>query len=278
MRPAEPGARYSVRGKAAGHDVAISVGSITRGGQALQEFRSSLQPLGFGAAYKVLDMLVEHVLRTNGATGWLGFKAKKANLGRHSHALPTPLDGRPDLWERLAVLYVRLVEPRHAVTHRRASAVGGDLAIYDDARRHTDTLGAAEITSFAAAVHATAELVIDVSDDTRRLDIVAWHLDQLHTRHGLPLLNAADTNAAQRLLELDAEQLADGRLRIDLERVRGTVASQTTPSFWDLRVYDGDRRVFVGRWEDVPDRDDASTFDFSRETPPEWLSEEIPSS
>jgi hypothetical protein len=279
VRPAEPSATYSIRGKAAGHDVAIQLGAVISGAGAREELRKSLQPLGFGATYKVLDMLVEHVLRANRApAGRLTFEAKLAHVRSRPSVLPRPLDSRPDLSDRLAALYVGLVDARHAMTHRRASVVGEDVAIYDTARRQTDTLSSAEIMSFAAAVHATAELVIDRSDDTRRLAIVAWHLDQLQPRHGLPVLGVGDPTAAQRVLELDAQPIEDGRLRIDASRVRGTIESQPGQSFWDLRIYDGRGKVFVGRWDDLPDRDDADTFDFVPETLPEWLSEEIPSS
>lgn len=60
----------------------------------------------------------------------------------------------------------------------------------------------------------------------------------------------------------------------DFERFvvgREAIAQQGS-SFWDLELLDGARRVFVGRWEDVPNQS-ASSFDFDPIAPPDWLTE-----
>lgn len=60
----------------------------------------------------------------------------------------------------------------------------------------------------------------------------------------------------------------------DFERFvvgREAIAQQGS-SFWDLELLDGARRVFVGRWEDVPNQS-ASGFDFDPIAPPDWLTE-----
>lgn len=43
-------------------------GGASLGGTAREELRRSLSPLGFAAAYKILDLLIEYVLRANGLT------------------------------------------------------------------------------------------------------------------------------------------------------------------------------------------------------------------
>jgi hypothetical protein len=274
VRPAEPDIIHDVRGVSGG--TTVMAGAAVAGAGLREELRRSLHPLGFGAAYKVLDMLVEHVLRANGTSAArLTFKEKKRALAKRPHVLPVPLDGHPDLWDRLSRLYVELQQGRHAVTHRRAQpTAAGDLEIYDGARRLIGTVASAEIEAFAAAVHAVAELVIDASDENRRVSIVAWHLNALRPRHGLPALPASDPNAGRRLLVMNLERLGDGRLRFDVDRARQAVDEQV-PSVWDLQLH-GDGRVFVGRWEDLPDTS-ATTVDFHPASPPKWLSEEIPS-
>jgi hypothetical protein len=274
VRPVEPDAIHDVRGLPG--SVTIKVGAVVAGAGLREELRRTLHPVGFGAAYKVLDMLVEHVLRANGASAvQLTFKNKTQTLAKRPRVLPVPLDGQPDLWDRLSRLYVNLQQGRHAVTHRRAQATAaGDLEIYDDARRLIETIANADIGAFAAAVHAVAELVIDAHDDPRRISIAAWHLNALRARHRLRVLPASDPNAGGRLLIMNLERLGDGRLRFDVDRARQTVDGQV-PSVWDLQLHGGDR-VFVGRWDDLPDRA-ASTVDFHPASPPKWLSEEIPS-
>lgn len=274
VRPVEPDAIHDIR--CAPGSVTIKVGAAVAGTGRREELRRALHPLGFGAAYKVLDMLVEHVLRANGASaGRLTFEKKTRALAKRPRMLPVPLGGRPDLWDRLSRLYVDLEQGRHAVTHRRAQVTAaGDLEIYDNARRLIDTIASADIGAFAAAVHAVAELVIDASDDHRRVSIAAWHLNALRARHGFPVLPASDPNAGARLLVMDLERLGGGRLRFDVDRARQTVDGQV-PSVWDLQLH-GDDRVFVGRWDDLPDQA-GTTVDFHPASPPKWLSEEIAS-
>jgi hypothetical protein len=220
-------------------------------------------------------MLVEHVLRANGASASrLSFRTKERTLATRPSLLPTPLDTRSDLWDRLAAVYVAFADARHAVTHRRAQATtAGDLEVYDNARRLTDTIRTAEIEAFAAAVHTVAELVIDASDDSRRVGIAAWSLNALGARHRLAALSATDPNAARRLLVMNLDVQDDGLLRFDSALARRTVAGQT-PSLWDLRLHAGER-IFVGHWEDVPDPD-ADALDFHSASPPPWLSEIVP--
>ena len=165
VRVPEPKYMYSSR-----RGIIGKLGVAEEGTRLREELRHSLSPLGFGAAYKVLDMLIENVLRANGAgTGRLTFQKKKRVLAERPSTLPVPVDARPELWDRLAALYTALENARHAVTHRRFEVTrGGDLQIVDDSRRHVDTIASTEYECFVAAVHAVAELVINASEDNRQ--------------------------------------------------------------------------------------------------------------
>lgn len=263
-----------------GTHVYVKVGAATMGGAAREDLRSSLQPLGFGAGYKVLDMLVEHVMRANGTTGTrIPFTTKEAALRKRPGKLPVPLDGRRDLWERLAATYLAFVEARHALTHRRAQVTpSGDLEIYGQAlqgptlRKRIDTIPSGELMAFAAAVHTVAEAVIAGVTDTRRDNIAAWHLNALRARHGLRDLDATDPDAGRRLFRSDLVQLDDGSARFDVKKARQAVAQQQPPSFWDLELL-LDGRTFVGRWEDLPDGT-GDAVEFHPAAPPAWLAEQ----
>jgi hypothetical protein len=268
-----PSTTHNLRGPR--NNIIVAVGAVVAGAGAREELRQSLRPLVFGAAFKVLDMLVEHVLRANGrGPGRLSFEVKRRALsGQQRPALPIALEAAPELWDRLAKLYVAFEEARHAVTHRRAQATAeGGLEVYDDGRRAVDTLTNSELEAFAAAVYLTAELVIHGQPDTRRANIVAWHCNALGARHGLPLLPVPDLLDVSRLLVMDLIPIDGGCLRFDVKRAREAVEGQV-PSLWDLALYAGDR-VFTGRWEDVPDHD-ANAFDFQASSPPAWLSEQL---
>jgi hypothetical protein len=261
---------YNLRGGQ--REIRLSLTSVVSGGGG-ENVRSALRPLGFAAAYKTLDMLVEHVLRANGATAdRLTYRNKRDRLKQRQANLPVPLAANRDLWDRFARLYAALADARDAATHGRAKAVGsGHLEIYDDQRRRRDQLDSGEIAAFAAAVHALADLVIDQSDDARQINVVAWHLNSLGARHGLPPLPATDPDAARRMARADLSPIGNGQWRLDLAAVRTAILSQSQPSLWDLELY-ADERVFICRWEEIPDQE-ADNLDLDLSAPPSWLVE-----
>jgi hypothetical protein len=103
--------------------------------------------------------------------------------------------------------------------------------------------------------------------------MAAWYLNELGGRHGLPSVAAIDPNAGRRVLVMHLEELGDGGLRLNVARAKEAIEFQA-PSVWDLQLHVGDR-IFIGRWEDVPDQS-AATYDFHPASPPPWLSEQIP--
>jgi hypothetical protein len=275
VRPAAPDMIYHLESNPrGGGSIHVTLGAAETGARRAEELRQALQPLGFVAAYKILDMLVEHVLRANGAPGGrLTFAAKIALLSGTIRHLPRPLDVRSDLWDRAAALHSAFIEARHAVTHRRAQmTASGDLAVYDDQRRLVDMITSGEVAAFAAAMHALAELVLDASDDARRTNIAAWYLNELQPRHSATRLQATDPMAGRGLLRADLTPIPHG-VRFDVTRARQAIEGQQR-GFWDVELLLEGGRMFVGRWEDVPDQA-ASVFDFDPAHPPDWLSEQV---
>jgi hypothetical protein len=66
VRIAEPGLIYHDEASPEGGrrgSMTVKIGPAVMGAQARAKLRRSLRPLGFGSAYKILDMLVEHVVR-----------------------------------------------------------------------------------------------------------------------------------------------------------------------------------------------------------------------
>jgi hypothetical protein len=253
----------------------VSLETVIGGAGLVEELRRDLHPLGFGAAYKVLDQLVEHVLRDNGASsGRLTFAAKLKAVTKRPAKLPKPLDSRPDIWDRLAALYVAFVDARHAVTHRRASAdANGDLQVFDDSGRQTDTVTDEEIRNFAGAIHSIAELVIEQSDDERRFGIASWHLNGVRARHGSPMLIAPDPNAGRGVLRAKLRVRGED-LNFDLAGARKAIENQQR-GFWDLELLAPTGNiVYAARWEDVPDPG-ADELSFNPSSPPHWLTPEL---
>jgi hypothetical protein len=270
---AGPGAVYHLGDSPRGGNISVSVGAFdSLGGSAREDLRRSLQPLSFGAAYKTLDLLVEHVLRATGAgVGRLTFARKRSLVTSRPAVLPVPFNAQPAMWDRLAALYDRFEQPRHAITHRRAQGTpDGGLDIYDDAGSQIDQVTGAEVAAFTGAVHVSAELVIASSDDSRRVALVAWYLNEMQARHGLGMVaDALDPAAGTRLAKLDLSSVGEGTWRLNVGRLREVIEGQPSPSVWDLELSAG-ARLFTTRWEDVPDQS-VDSLEFEANAPPSWI-------
>jgi hypothetical protein len=251
--------------------ISVKVGTAVSGQQAVDELRQELRPIAFAAAYKILDLLVEGVLRANGASRRLTFATKVQRLKARPASLPAPLDQHGGYWDRLAVLYASLNEVRHALIHRRAGWVGGVMEAYDDSGNLIDTITKDEAAAFIAGVHAVAELVTDGSADERRLFLAATQINALQQRHALGLLPVAPLGLVVRkaVVALDATEAG---WRLDLAELKRTVDGQQ-PSFWDIEALAGPH-VLEGRWEDVPDIN-VATVEFPIAAPPSWLRERL---
>jgi hypothetical protein len=257
------------------HAVSATVYAISgiagSGRHAVTILKASLRLVAFGAAYKTLDVMVEHVLRANGASASrLTFAAKTAALANRPQQLPAPFDTYPELWDRLAGLYVAYDEARHVVVHRRAEITpAGDLNV-EKGGRTIDTVPADEFAAFIAAVQGAADLVIDASVDTRRHGVVAAHLNDLGVRHGMPPLVAIDPGVTSALVISDLAAPDPGHLRIDVRGLRDAISKQGHATF-DLQL-SGGGQTFTCRWEDLPNHD-AEFFDFDPKERPSWLRE-----
>lgn len=134
-----------------------------------------------------------------------------------------------------------------------------------------------EITSFAAAGLGSSDLVIASSEDPRRLAELAWHLNRLRARHGLTLLAGESQRDDLRLLKATLRALDGGHWQLDVGHLREVIGRQPSSAVWDLELY-GNGRLFVTRWEDVPDHERAESLEFDGSLLPDWLTEEIPRS
>jgi hypothetical protein len=167
---------------------------------AIESFAARFRPLAFGAAYKILDFIVEMTMRLNGEPSTRGrwtFVEKIAFIRRGlPHRLPVPLATATPYWNRTVNLYAALDQHRHAVVHRRTRVgINGDLAGTNAAGAPLPPISIAEQDALSRYATSLADSLIEATASKRRLNAMAWDLDALDSQHGCGLIGATQPPA-----------------------------------------------------------------------------------
>jgi hypothetical protein len=140
-----------------------------------------LRPLLFGAAWKILDLLIEWGLHGQGVGNAIQAKADHAR-----QAVVPNLSADPRVWSRIAGVYAGTVEQRHCLVHRSfAAGAAGDMTNMLD--RHGAPiidLNADEQIALSQLAQRCVQVVRD-GFTTRTRAHVEVALDGLHRFHGL---------------------------------------------------------------------------------------------
>jgi len=247
----------------------VGAGSVA---QVIDRFR----PLAFGAAYKIIDILVELVMRLNHEPcprgRWTFVEKQHYVRTAHPVRLPIPLQVPHSQWPRLGALYDRFLEPRHALAHRR-STVQPDGTLVATSRSGSVLL---EVSSDEqdAFVHLARELGVAVAAghaDRRQRNRIAWQLDVLGRHHGLRKLGARKPRDVIREVIVNLDPAGPERWMLDGKRVHAHLRGQNESPFdADLVAY-GVSGSLLAEYRalcaDVPD----DTVDFDEAAPPSWL-------
>lgn len=86
----------------------------------VKEVHVDLRPLAFGAAWKVLDLLIELALSQAGIAVGTVTIAEKVEHARNAAGQCPPLTGDTVLWRALRATYAGTEEVRHSLVHRTA--------------------------------------------------------------------------------------------------------------------------------------------------------------
>jgi hypothetical protein len=203
LLPREAGTSFIELGDGNSTSVAVGVQPVTvrlgvvdsmgSGGDQLGP--GDIRPLLFGAAWKVLDQLVELCLELANVAHdrrWdysISFKESAATRGTVTAA--PPFDGRSDLWTRVLRSYASTAALRHSLVHRRLSVnrSTGELAgVARPGESAPTPLSADEQSAFIQMTIGVAEGVIGEELQTRRADQLGWAMDQITVLHGQPAL------------------------------------------------------------------------------------------
>jgi hypothetical protein len=149
----------------------------------LREVPVDLRPLAFGAAWKVLDLMLELAFRNAGTTAPRGELriARKKVLARQAHGALVPLTTDRDLWRTLTSIYVATIEARHSLVHRLPDVDRntGTLTGHDRNGQPLVPITAEEQEAFCRAIQRAASAVLAGRISPRERADLAWQLDQL---------------------------------------------------------------------------------------------------
>ena len=238
----------------------------------VQEVHVDLRPIAFGAAWKILDLLLEMAYANAGTTAGGGRLtiAKKEHLARQGHGVLVPLTVDRVLWRTLTSTYAATTQARHSLVHRLAEVdqATGALTGRDESGQPLIPITADQQEAFCRAVQRAAMAVLAGQISRRERSDLAWQLDQLLAHHQQPALGGVQFQSPALLLA--PATLSGGQLVIDI-----LALMQAARSSWpDREQIDAtfplpDGRHFLAEVETAP----ACMVTVDPDNPPEWLQE-----
>jgi hypothetical protein len=229
-----------------------------------------IRPLLVGAAWKILDLLLETALEEAGETPDQGRRwsiGAKVTRARKAVGRPTPFDSTT--WSALMLSYAGTAELRHSLTHRTVHADDAGSLIGVKNGRQLRPLSAAEQEAFGRAALRAAQLVTVATPDERLRADLQGHLAGLAGIHRVTLPQVAALGSVAELTVIVDPNVEWGLYEIDFAAVRQRIPFQPG-SHADLIIVLRDRpeAVFRGRLEDAPD----GGLALDPDRPPAWLS------
>jgi hypothetical protein len=245
--------------------VETAIGRGYAGG--VREVNVDLRPLAFGAAWKILDLMLEMAFWHAGIRARrLRIDTKKERAAQAFGLLP-PLTADRDLWHTMTSVYVATTEIRHSLIHRFAEVdrVTGTLTGRDASGHALAPITADQQEAFCRAVQRTAIAALAGRISPRERSDVVWQLDQLQHHHQQPILGGVRLQAAGLLI---ASVAISGRhLVIDVPSLR-----QAGRSTWvgrgqiDATFSLPDGRHLLVELEQAP----SAIVNIDPDDPPDW--------
>jgi hypothetical protein len=224
-----------------------------------------LQPLCFGAAWKILDLIFE---KTTGERTIAGKKAKARGLGVPA---PAPWGGHQAVWERIEMTYANTVDLRHSLVHRELSFDSQTGEICGTGRSPGLPMSAAEIESFCRMSLGVVDAILLSKVGNRALVQVQWMLRALgrHHCHLAPLTPTASLiTGVIPELKIDLDLTSTGGVRIDAPALLARGHRNMQSDHFDVEASLPDGRVLAFELEDAADHGG----EISLTALPSWLS------
>ena len=208
--------------------VIAETGGASLGGSRRTADVALLRPLAFGAAFKVLDLVVELAHeQVYGPLNRITFNKKMTFVAASGFALPQPFDHDRALAQRAGRLYTALEDGRHSVAHRRlAVGLGGSVIPTDQQGNPCRPITPVEVDALAYLSSGLADAIVaGVMQGEQALNALYWHVDRLGGVHKLPNLGAEEHRPVTRPILANLARQGE-RLLPDVNRVRAFAESQ----------------------------------------------------
>lgn len=239
---------------------------------AVDSLKEKLAPLLFGAAWKVLDLLLELALNRADIRpirhDWT--IAEKQQHALSTRSIPSVLMCSQEVWAALLRVYAGTVEHRNCLVHRTANvnATSGTLECVGKNNRPLKPLTRAEQVSLAKISGLVARAVVAARIGQRTEEHLKYYLDLLHEHSGLPKFGANEAlEPVEIKLSLAQE---DGAFFLDMDGVVER-ARKTFPTIIHFNLMidvPGDScRHLVAQAEDCP----PGKTPVDLNAPPSWL-------
>lgn len=197
--------------------------------------RSAMASLAFGAAWKVIDLMIEHVLiaASPPRSGRVTIKSK-ADFATNNRSDLLVAVHHGDLVDRIAALYRATVELRHALTHRSVTYQGNLLS------DGTTSMSLDSIDAFAHLALSIADVIASSSgtiDQRTFLDMAHW-LNLLGALHRLSPIPNAQPKREIPLVLVAAQQRDDGAWVVNTKSaMAGAMGVLSTNRWFDAEIH-----------------------------------------
>jgi hypothetical protein len=232
---------------------------VTLGGSKVG-FPSTLSPLLFCAGYKILDMIVEWVIRENGSQCPWPFSQKVALLASKPLKFPDFLNTDSRLRDIAVACYTNLIELRNAITHGHWGRNKGGELNFDFMNKKNNRIQKvvtlSEVKASGEAIASIASFLINPSLVTpSALDALRVKCNEFGNLHGKAPFSISIPHLFKVIRETHTSPFT-----VDVKRIRTEVEKQTfgQPYGFSLRIEvgeEGQRAVWEIPPEVVPQND-----------------------
>ena len=226
--------------------------------QAVENTKLNIMPLLFGAAWKILDLLIELALHQAGIKPDQKNKysiTKKVDAAKNGKGTCALSSADQPLWAAVCAAYAATFEHRHCLVHRLAAFSEYSLQLSGQTASGATLkpLEATELYAFVSVAQITASVVIAGGLDARTADHLRYELDCLQQHTGLALLGGLKASKPV-TLKLTLTSVANNQFEIDFVPVHAMAKKRYPTVHLDawIDIPDGSGRTLFSRLEDLP--------------------------